>query len=870
MALGCSLPSDAATVITLDGKQLEGQALLSDDGQIEIGGQKVDLKNLVRASWESPVPTNEPSPLEPPAPPVPIAPRPQPTISGGLPAGWTNNTIGQSKLIAPIQYELEPNSGLKALGKFTLKVQGDGLEDNADSCQFIWQPLQGDGELVARIVSANTADRQVNLAGIMLRASLEPKAPRVALGFTAARGLAFLSRPKKTAENGTKAHRLIRPPCWVKLEHRGQTISAFHSKDGADWELFDSIVMETSAPLCAGIFACGGRDKKPNIASLSQARVRLGLPPPPLEQLVLTDGTTLLGRLQTMDASQIRFDTYGNSLSLSAVEVAQVRFRLGHSITLPNWRADKSGIIPRNGNFLEGNILAYTNGSFRVKTRKETKNMRAGSEVAAVILHEIAAAPAAFELRTRAGDVLYASAVRLEKKQAIAELEGTGSFSFSGNDLLLLRRLGSLDAATSDLAPAPTLRPGELKTKDGKTFGGTIKLEDGAVFFHEKDQPPVRVELAQVTALKLPVETAAPTDKPKSAAGWNGRDIGNTLPRGTHRLRDGNLEIEGGGCENVPKLRDHFYFVYQPLEGDGEITACLKDYPTLGEGLKIGLMMRDRLEPVSRSLFVGSGEKHGVIFSHRNQPNNHFEQGEPKEALSPLWLRLERTAGTFSAFQSADGRKWELLGSETLELPPKIFVGLCLRGDQAEQSNRCLVGTPTVRNLGPAVFKPRVVLTSGTSIAASITQADDTTVKFTWGEATESSVATLQVARLEFQALTPQMTAALSPGRSGALLRNGDFMDGDFRSYGEGGVGISSVVFGLRTLPAPDEAAAVVLHDLAAGSTSEFVLRDGSRLRAQSFQWANEHFELAEPVLGTVTVAPGDILEFHVLDGQNP
>ena len=48
------------------------------------------------------------------------------------------------------------------------------------------------------------------------------------------------------------------------------------------------------------------------------------------------------------------------------------------------------------------------------------------------------------------------------------------------------------------------------------------------------------------------------------------------------------------------------------MEGNGEVVTCLKDPSPLKQGVRAGLMMRDRLEPVARSLFVGLAPDKGL------------------------------------------------------------------------------------------------------------------------------------------------------------------------------------------------------------------------------------------------------------------
>ncbi|SEG65923.1 ABC-2 family transporter protein [Nonomuraea solani] len=136
-------------------------------------------------------------------------------------------------------------------------------------------------------------------------------------------------------------------------------------------------------------------------------------------------------------------------------------------------------------------------------------------------------------------------------------------------------------------------------------------------------------------------------------------------------------------------VQDRFYFVHQPLDGDGTITARVRSMtgqirlPDATPGVrnvvsgvvpwaKAGVMIKRSTEPGSAYAAVMVTGAHGVRMQH-----DFTEDVAGTAGGSPRWLRLTRTGETITGEESADGERWIKVGTARLPgLPARVRVGL--------------------------------------------------------------------------------------------------------------------------------------------------------------------------------------------------
>jgi len=154
----------------------------------------------------------------------------------------------------------------------------------------------------------------------------------------------------------------------------------------------------------------------------------------------------------------------------------------------------------------------------------------------------------------------------------------------------------------------------------------------------------------------------------------------------------------GQGCMTIPPVgpggeavSDSFYFVRQPLAGNGSITVQITSLTGLiPSGNGTGLGTRPGLVPWAKAgIIIKNGTSQGsayaammVTAAHGVRMQDDYTNdtaGQPGavSAASPRWLRLTRSGDTITGYDSADGTRWTQVGTVHLAgLPSTVQAGL--------------------------------------------------------------------------------------------------------------------------------------------------------------------------------------------------
>ncbi|NUT53026.1 MAG: hypothetical protein HOV94_37915 [Saccharothrix sp.] len=163
----------------------------------------------------------------------------------------------------------------------------------------------------------------------------------------------------------------------------------------------------------------------------------------------------------------------------------------------------------------------------------------------------------------------------------------------------------------------------------------------------------------------------------------------------------------GPGGEPVT---DSFFFVHQPLDGDGSVTVSVSALTSgIPEGLadlrpgtvpwaKAGLVIKESTRQGSPYAAIMVTGGHGVRMQHDYVDDTAGPPG-PVSPASPRRLRLDRSGDVITGYASADGTRWTEVGSVRVAgLGPAARVGMFVASPPSVQ------GLGTVGSVSTAVF----------------------------------------------------------------------------------------------------------------------------------------------------------------------
>jgi len=166
-----------------------------------------------------------------------------PPPTGSLPSPWQNRDIGSVGLSGSSTY----SSGI-----YTVTGSGADIWSAADSFQFAYQSLNGDGQIVARVTSIQNTHSRAK-AGVMLRSDLTAGSAHVVLDLVPGGGIELM---KRSASGGTTTYlagATQAPPSWLRLARSGSTVTASVSADGATWRTVGSTTVSMGSSAYVGL-----------------------------------------------------------------------------------------------------------------------------------------------------------------------------------------------------------------------------------------------------------------------------------------------------------------------------------------------------------------------------------------------------------------------------------------------------------------------------------------------------------------------------------------------------------------------------------------------------------------------------------------
>ena len=148
-------------------------------------------------------------------------------VGGPLPSPWSDQDIGAVGT---------QGRGSFLTGTFIERGSGADIGGSADAFHYIYQPLNGNGTIIARIATQKQSDPSAKV-GVMIRETLTAGSKYAAVVITPSTSIIF---QRRTNTNGTTVSTTatgpqLVVPYWLKLTRTGNSLASFYSSDGVTW-----------------------------------------------------------------------------------------------------------------------------------------------------------------------------------------------------------------------------------------------------------------------------------------------------------------------------------------------------------------------------------------------------------------------------------------------------------------------------------------------------------------------------------------------------------------------------------------------------------------------------------------------------------
>ena len=565
-----------------------------------------------------------------------------------LPGGWTQAGVGNTGVAGSASF---------SNGTYTVAGAGADVWGTADAFHWTYRSLDGDGSIVARVTSI----QNVNVwskAGVMIRNSLSPSSAQgfMLVAASATKGVPFQRRVVDGGTTVSSPGSQSTAPRWVKLVRAGNLVTGYESADGLTWTTVgsDTFTLGTTALVglavsskVAGTNATATFDNVTVTAATPQANVA-----PTVAITAPGSGTTLTAPA-TLTLSATASDSDGTVAKVDFYSGSQL---LGTVMAAP-YTLTVSGLSA--GTY---NLTAVATDNTGATT---TSSMVSVTVAAATPQPNVA--PTVAITAPGSGTTLTAPAT-LNLSATASDSDGTVAKVdfYSGSQLLgtvmaapYTLSVGGLSAGTYNLTAVAT-----------DNTGGT----------------------ATSSMVSVTVAAAAPPPPPPPAGlpvGWGHADLGAVPLAGDATSANGVFTVKGSGAD-VWGTADAFHFAYTTMSGNGTIVARVTSIPTnVNNWVKAGVMIRESLTANSAHGFMLASASKGLAFQRRPAAGGTSVSSSGSLSAAPRWVKMQRIGDVFTAYESADGLNWTLVGTETIPMGTTVYVGLAVTSHTTTASVTC-------------------------------------------------------------------------------------------------------------------------------------------------------------------------------------
>jgi regulation of enolase protein 1 (concanavalin A-like superfamily) len=688
-----------------------------------------------------------------------------------LPTGWTSQDVGSVGVTGYTQFN-------STTGAYSIAGSGSDIWGTSDGAQLATQTLTGDGTITARVTSMTNTSNSAK-SGLDIRETNAGNSKHVTMAMTYGNGPQMVTR-SATGGSSTAVSSSAQPfaPKWLRLTRAGNVFTGFTSTDGVTWTQFATSTVTMASQVQIGLISGAVNNSRLNEAIIDNVTVTgtLGSSAPVYNALTAPSGVTVS-------------PATGTGLSIGWIDgVGETGYRVERSTdgatftTINNTAANATSFVDAG---LTGSLRYF----YRVSTLDAT-GVSTPSAVVSAVNRPSAVTNFAITSLNNTQTVLNwrdthgETGFRVERStdnvtfNTLATV-GVNIPSYTDSGLTSgttyyyrVTPTSALGDGVANTASGSTRLPvvtgqafdsvastqiifhwndivGETsyriqRSTDGTTYttlttvgaGITSYTDSTVTAANEYYYRVIGVNALTEGVLPTPIFTATPavTTLPPL---WSSTDIGSVNGAGATSHSTGTFKVISSGVD-IWGTADAFRYTYQPLTGDGTITARVATQEATSGWSKVGVMIRESTAAGSRQALMAVTPSNGFAMQYRSNTNGSSSHIAGPTGTAPGWVRMVRSGNQFTGFSSTDGVTWTQVGSVSITMGANVLIGLEADANTSALLNTSTFDNVTVSNNAPTVSvvaaaSPSTV--TGNSTSLSVMGADDhgeANLTYTW------------------------------------------------------------------------------------------------------------------------------------------
>jgi len=152
-------------------------------------------------------------------------------------------------------------------------------------------------------------------------------------------------------------------------------------------------------------------------------------------------------------------------------------------------------------------------------------------------------------------------------------------------------------------------------------------------------------------------------------------------------------------------IHDELLFAHKTLNGDGSVTARIESIDNANWQTRVGVMIRNTLEPSSENVAFLVAPAYGVVLEYRLKELEATQSVYPDadNITMPYWIKLNRKGNRFTVQHSGDGTNWHTMQNEnfdsgsSIEIPmnESVYIGLAVTSQNVVHSTEATISNVT-------------------------------------------------------------------------------------------------------------------------------------------------------------------------------